>query len=507
MDKLIKLYLVDDEVMAIDYFKGLVKKVSSLYSIVGEALNGSIALMEIRNLKPDIIFIDISMPVMNGLQLSEKILKENKMQKIVLLTSYRDFDYIKKGMEVGITSYMLKNELSKESLKKEIEKIVEQIRIERKKAHSYAEHNLKKFLTLPTQNQEEDFSYQNYPMQRYGIVYILRNRPVQWQSSILPQIRINSMEVEDLPLKEGLACRKAIQMSEDSWIAIYFINEKVGNSKEILLEVGEKIKYYFNERDVAVTCIVPHITSKFLELPIIYKRIAKRAGDIFFYGKNQILTEEDIEYRDRKDFDYYLLIAKLMEEVEGENYEEGHRILRHLLSECREKYTGYEYIEIVKDVRSFFKYFEEKKKLNLDFKDTKEEFWSQEEILNYFRKWLEAFSESSKQQESGQCSRKVLGALEYIRGHYQQNISVQDIADAVNLSDGYLRKCFKNELDITVVEFLTNYRINKSKELMRAGYDKITDICIKTGFTSNQYFSYVFKKVEGMSPSEYIKNL
>ena len=123
--------------------------------------------------------------------------------------------------------------------------------------------------------------------------------------------------------------------------------------------------------------------------------------------------------------------------------------------------------------------------------------------MEYFEIWLEAFVESSRQQESEQYSRKILGALEYIKGHYQQNISVQDIADAVNISEGYLRKCFKNELNSTVVDFLTNYRIHKSKELMREGYDKITDICIKTGFTSSQYFSYVFKRQFHTSPSKY----
>lgn len=506
MDKLVKLYIVDDEMMAIDYFKVLVKKASPLYSVVGASLNGNIVLTEIMYLKPDIIFIDISMPIMNGLELSEKILKENKMQKIVLLTSYRDFNYIKKGMELGITSYMLKNELCKESLQKEIEKIIQQIHIERKKAHSYTELNLKEFLTLSSNNQE-DFSYQNRPMQRYGLVYILRNKPIQWQHSILPQVRINSMELEDLPLKEGLTCRNAIQISEDSWCAIYFINEKISDSKAVLLEACEITKHYFNARDVEVTCILSHVTPKFLELPIIYKRIAKHVGDMFFYGKNQILTEDNIEYQDKKSLDYQPLITKLMEEIEDENYVEGYSILRQLLEECSKKYTGYEYIEMIKEVRSLFKHLEEKKKLNLDFKDTKEEFWSQEEILEYFEMWLEAFVASDRQQESEQYSRKVLGALEYIRGHYQQNISVQDIADAVNLSEGYLRKCFKNELNSTVVDFLTNYRIHRSKELMREGYDKITDICIKTGFTSSQYFSYVFKKVEGISPSEYIKNL
>lgn len=97
--------------------------------------------------------------------------------------------------------------------------------------------------------------------------------------------------------------------------------------------------------------------------------------------------------------------------------------------------------------------------------------------------------------------------LEYIHKNFEKNISVQDIANAANISEGHLRKCFKNELNITVVDYLTNYRIRRAKKMMKSGEYKISEIYEKVGFTSSQYFSYVFKKIEGVTPSEFLKSL
>ena len=60
----------------------------------------------------------------------------------MLITSYREFDYVKRGMELGVSNYLLKNELTPESLGKEIRSIMEQVRLERKRLHTYQEYNL-----------------------------------------------------------------------------------------------------------------------------------------------------------------------------------------------------------------------------------------------------------------------------------------------------------------------------------------------------------------------------
>ena len=85
-------------------------------TLLGFSTNSAAALTSIRQLKPDIAIIDINLPGMSGIEVAAELLKTERDLKIIFLTSFRDFDYVKKGMELGISAYILKNELSAESL-------------------------------------------------------------------------------------------------------------------------------------------------------------------------------------------------------------------------------------------------------------------------------------------------------------------------------------------------------------------------------------------------------
>ena len=111
-------------------------------------------------------------------------------------------------------------------------------------------------------------------------------------------------------------------------------------------------------------------------------------------------------------------------------------------------------------------------------------------------------------QEKGQnYSTYVQQAITYIHRNFGQDISVPDIAEAVGISEGHLRRLFKQELNIKVVDYLMEYRLESAKLLMKNTDENLTEIWSKTGFTSAQYFSYVFKRKEGMLPKEYLKKI
>ena len=104
-----------------------------------------------------------------------------------------------------------------------------------------------------------------------------------------------------------------------------------------------------------------------------------------------------------------------------------------------------------------------------------------------------------------QYSRYVILTQEYIRNFYDQDISIADIAQSVGISEGHLRRCFKNEMNMKLVNYLMNYRIECAKRMMKNSKENIDEIWKKTGFTSGQYFSYAFKKKEGITPREYMR--
>lgn len=106
---MLKILIVEDEDFERRAIKYLVNKYfSEKIEIVGEASNGELAIESASILKPDIILMDINMPILDGLKASEKIKEENKKVEIVILTAYNYFEYAKRGIKIGVSDYLLK---------------------------------------------------------------------------------------------------------------------------------------------------------------------------------------------------------------------------------------------------------------------------------------------------------------------------------------------------------------------------------------------------------------
>ena len=105
----------------------------------------------------------------------------------------------------------------------------------------------------------------------------------------------------------------------------------------------------------------------------------------------------------------------------------------------------------------------------------------------------------------GDKSRYVRMAMEYIQEHYSEpSISVRTVADALGISDGHLSHTFKKETDLTLLNYLTRVRIRKAMELLRTCRYKVYEVADLVGYRDIAYFSTTFKKVAGVSPSEYL---
>ena len=106
--------------------------------------------------------------------------------------------------------------------------------------------------------------------------------------------------------------------------------------------------------------------------------------------------------------------------------------------------------------------------------------------------------------KKGDKSRYVLEAMDYIGGHYNDpGISVASIAQHLGISEGHLSHTFKKETDYTLLNYLTRFRIQKAMALLREGRVKVYEAAEQVGYRDVTHFSATFKKVVGVSPSEY----
>lgn len=99
----------------------------------------------------------------------------------------------------------------------------------------------------------------------------------------------------------------------------------------------------------------------------------------------------------------------------------------------------------------------------------------------------------------------VLNAISYIRENYGNNIGLVDVAQFCNVRSEYLSRIFKEETGVKFVDFLTNFRVSMAKRMLASGKYKVLEVSEAVGFSDQKYFQKVFKKVCGVTPSEYKK--
>ena len=120
-----KLVVIDDEYLVIEGIRVMLKRIGKDYELVGSASDGQTALELIENVHPDVVFVDIRMPGLSGLEVIEHFYKKYPDMIFVLVSAYKEFEYARKGMELGVHSYLDKP-VTMDKLKNTLEKIDEE---------------------------------------------------------------------------------------------------------------------------------------------------------------------------------------------------------------------------------------------------------------------------------------------------------------------------------------------------------------------------------------------
>ena len=226
---------------------------------------------------------------------------------------------------------------------------------------------------------------------------------------------------------------------------------------------------------------------------------AREMMKLHFYEKKEILYFEGQKKADSvlpESAD--ILETQISALKAGKDRKKAEELWEQVLTECQNRYT---------DGRLLVQWL---KKLNLTAGLEKDSIWYEEiEDFEEFREKgnsciSELFAGGEDVVPEG-ISAAVKKALEFIREHYEEQISLQDAADAAEVNPAYLSYLFKQEMKIGFSNYVQELRIDCAKKLLSGTNCRVKDVALRSGFGDYHYFSKTFKKITGMSPAEYRK--
>lgn len=496
-EKYCKVLIVDDEYIIRQGIAYMIHWESEGFKIIGEASNGEDALKKIEECKPHIVLTDIVMPKMDGMELTKIICEKYPEIRIIILSSYSDFDYVRNTFKYGAVDYILKPTLGPDIMLETLKKAASNI--EGMVLHSQNYDRISIPLTqyiLGYLDELDKKSLDSYFI-NHSYVMLLTNL------AYFP----NKNEIKNFfkhKLEKISDCRaRSFSVNEEIMVCIYSFEEKNYEALLSNIQAAVKGKNFF---------ILSNVFYDIYEVRSIYTEKLLPSLENRFYHKNKSLliveeknTECFLDKFDNREFSNLLSTAHFYEALEKLfNYIK--KLLENKVNENELKAFVsnklYNFISVLEENgfnENNIRYFK------LECLSKVESAIYAEDFMNDIVRIFEDFKTIIDEYELNADQATMNKIMQYVYEHYQDSLTLNDLAKRFNFSYQYLSTYFSSRNGNTFIEYLNNIRIEEASKLLKKSNIAISDIGIKVGYSDHSYFCKVFKKYKGMTPSEYRK--
>lgn len=530
-----KVFLVEDEIVVREGIRNNIQWEQYGFIYAGDASDGELALPMIRQIQPDLLITDIKMPFMDGLALIELVRKELPMTKIVIISGYDDFSYAQQAIRMGVEQYLLKP-IAKEKMVEVLIALQNKMETERQQ-HEY----LERF-------QSEAQEYETFSRRRFFEKIVTGGLSVAEISETAKTmgLDINApfYNIVLFSLNSAGYDGSAPEMYTDALAAVqdkvtHFIvsNPELilfrwnvttfavlikGGQDDIAQHTSDCIENIHNrcamdgrEVDWYISCGTP--VARLGAIPACFTEASRILSYRYLCPEEHILSETSIRHIRKKDnskadtVNKEICMERIRNFLSSGTAEETERFIDQLLQSSGEAavslplycryltmtvyFAAVEYLDSIGCRPDSFWPLELRPNDNVS---------TPEEARQYARRVMtEAFE--LRDRESKKQQRDLLTqAIGFIDKHYsKETISLDKVAREVNISPNYFSAMFSQEVGQTFVEYLTSKRISEAKRILRQTDKRSSEIAFAVGYKDPHYFSFVFKKVAGCTPSEY----
>lgn len=479
--------------------------------IVAQASNGQEALEAIETARPHVIITDIVMPVQDGVELTRIVRSRYPDIKIVVLSSYSEFDYVREVFKFGVTDYLLKPKVTAPELVELIQSLCGDVRpqiAEDAPAAMDVSLHLSQWLSSIEDNEQmkaealgagaAHFHAPHYRLLAASTSLLLSR--TEWTQNGLEQ------GMSELAAKHLAAYTVSFAFLKQE--AVLIVNYDDSQAEEVLADLG---RYAMEAREkwTYIAFLQSERFHSLEELRDEHARIAVMLGQLLYFPGWSVVPKERIEAGGRRaELDQSRFAAALR----TLHMDEAAAQLKALLADVAQAHSYDEYSlkrlcqNIIYTVLSTL----EPLKLPLSelhssrlklFKniDLAFDIRELEDIMSAFMEDVRRLVRRTEQQPAPLLQQ----IYDYVEANYESDISLAEMAAALHLNYSYLSSYFKQRTQENLTSYINRVRVDKAKLLIHHNESSISEISRQTGFSDHNYFSKVFKKFTGMTPLEY----
>ncbi|RHV48783.1 response regulator [Lachnospiraceae bacterium OM04-12BH] len=530
---MLKVFLAEDEFIIREGIKNNIDWQAYGYEFCGEASDGELAFPLIQKTRPDILITDIKMPFIDGLALSRLVKKELPETEIIILSGYEEFDYAKEAIQIGVARYLLKP-INGETLLQEIDSVAEII-LGKQKEKEIREKYQKEMEENSLRDQMDLFQHLvtgDCSMEELLSVADKLDLKIMapWYSIVLLKIQSMKHDYEEYSGSIVVVDERIVKLAEPEHVLVFdralegraFLfkadseEELLAYQKEYLGDVKEVLSGYANLRYFGG---IGTPVNRLREIPASFEDASHAFAHRYLVAESCILDSSLLMQEGAAEHEDFRISAVNPEQIDRAKMQEFLRTgdldeVVYFVDEFfgkldggamksrifRQYITMDAYFSIVDFLKGLGLQKDEIEAPDQDGSILQDEKSAMDYIVRIMNKALVL----REKRASSRYEDVVSEVIHYIEDNYaQEELSLNLLASHVNFSPNHLSMIFSQQTGQTLIRYLTDYRMNRAKELLRCSSKKSSVISMEVGYKDPHYFSYLFKKTQGMTPTQY----
>lgn len=529
-----KVLVIDDEPTIRKGLINIINWKKFQCEICGEAEDGVEGLEKIREMSPDIVFVDINMPEVNGLEMIKEAKELVPHGKFIILSGYREFSYMQEAIKIGAFDYILKPS-SIEDICEVVKRAVMELKYQID--HQLEINKLRKCFDESIPLLKEKLLYDvifQINTNEDEIKEAFKLYDIEMDTFIMIIIEIDGEAQKREPYQRQLYQFGIINTVEEMFTDEYKVEKivlnnnqiafiiAVGPDEELLDETVYKKVHSIQQLvescfDFTVSIAISTQGTTIEDFHLKMQECKNALAYRFYMGNSSIILYRDLRgfYQGQDQMAFEGIDKELCNVIKTGNEEDVKGILERIGKKVMETNFDPEYIKTfywnliyeINMIRISIK--------NLEVQDRE----MSHDISSLYRMIDNATQVTELQDLLGEVSMNVVhrinrynkkninqilqNAINYICENYTMSITLNELAEHTYVSTYYLSRMFKKELGKNFVEYLNEIRIEKAKELLKDNKYKTYEVAELVGIQDPHYFSKIFKKYVNMTPTEY----